>query len=195
MNINQYKFTGNDESYTYDALIEPIIPFIEEFRKNKNKTKSELTIWCPFDLKEDIEFNGIKMFKSNYVKIFEKEGYNVIASHIATEQDFFEYEPEKYDVIISNPPFKNKKLFFERAIGFNKPFALLSPASWINDGGVYNVFKDKKMQLIIPDKRARFFNENGCIGKSPSFKSIYYCLDFLQNKDIEWFELDRKKEV
>lgn len=196
MNINQYKFTGNDESYTYPSLIKPLIPFIEKFRISKNiKNRSNLTIWCPFDLKEDMEYNGIKMFRSNYIDIFEKEGYNVIASHIATGQDFFKYEPPYFDVIISNPPFRNKALFFERAITLNKPFALVCPASWLNDGGsIVKLFRNKRLQLLIPDKRAKFFNENGKINKGISFKSIYYCVDFLVDKDIEWFELDRSLE-
>lgn len=195
MNINQYKFTGDDESYTYDAIIEPIISFVEEFRKRINiEHKSELKIWCPFDLKEDIIFNNIQMFKSNYVKLFEQEGYKVIATHIATGQDFFEYEPEDYDIIISNPPFKNKAAFFKRILEFNKPFALLTPVGWLNSTKIYELFQDRKMQLLIPDKRAKFFNENGCIGGQPSFKSIYCCIDFLVDKDIAWIKLDRKKE-
>jgi len=197
MNVNQYKFTGNDESYTYPSLILPLIPFIEKFRESKRiKAKKDLIIWCPFDLKEDILYNRIKMFRSNYVDIFEKEGYSVIASHIAIGQDFFEYEPEEdWDIIISNPPFKNKKSFFERAISFNKPFCLLNTASWLNDSGVYNVFKDIKLQLLMPNKRAMFFNEKGLIGKRPSFKSIYYCKDFLVGgKDIEWFELKKERD-
>jgi len=39
MNVNQYKFTGNDESYTYPYLIIPLIPFIEKFRKTKKYKK------------------------------------------------------------------------------------------------------------------------------------------------------------
>ena len=192
MNVNQYKFTGNDESYTLPSLIEGVLPFIEEFKKVKGL--DNITIWCPFDLKEDIEYEGMQLFRSQYVEIFEKAGYNVIASHIATGQDFFEYEPEAYDIIISNPPFKNKKLYFERALSFDKPFMLISMASWLNDGGVYNLFKDKELQLVMPDKRAFFFNENGLIGKQPSFKSIYYCYKVFDNNPIRWFELDRSRD-
>jgi len=183
MNVNQYKFTGNDESYTYPELVEIILPFLEKFRERIQKNKSELTIWCPFDLREDLTINGITYFKSNYVDILENNNYKVIASHILTGQDFFNYEPdEKWDIIISNPPFKNKRLFFERALSFNKPFALISMASWLNDSGVNNVFGDyeNKLSLIIPNRRAKFFNNNKeCIGKQPSFKSIYYCYDFM----------------
>jgi hypothetical protein len=192
MTANQYKVIGSDESYTYPYLITPIVKFIEEFRINKNIDK--LTVWCPFDLEKDLLFNNIQMFASNYVKIFKEQGCKVIASHIATGKDFFEYEPEKhYDVIISNPPFRNKKLFFERALKLNKPFCLLNTASWLNDSGVYNVFKNNNLQLLMTNKRAKFFTANGCIDKGISFKSIYYCKDFLINRDIEWFELPKDK--
>jgi len=179
-------------------MIIPIVPFIEEFRKAKGiKNKENLSIWCPFDLKKDLEYNGIKMFRSNYVDIFEKEGYKVIASHIATGQDFFEYEPEEeWDIIISNPPFQGKKQFFKRALSFGKPFVLISTATWLNDKGVYDIFKNKRLQLLMPDKRPTFFGKkNNVVSSQPSFKSIYYCIGFLQNKDIEWFELDRTLEI
>ena len=118
-------------------------------------------------------YKGINLQPSNYIKVLEQAGFKVINSHLATGQDFFEYEPKNYDLIVSNPPFKNKKLFFERVLTFNKPFCLLNTASWLNDGGPNACFNDKDLQLIIPNKRAKFFNENGCIGKQPSFKSIY----------------------
>lgn len=97
MRKEQYIKTGNDESYTYPSLVCCILPFIEKFRISKEiKNKKDLVIWCPFDLKENINYDGIKMFRSKYVDIFEKEGYSVIASHIATGQDFFEYEPSEH---------------------------------------------------------------------------------------------------
>jgi hypothetical protein len=199
MNVNQYIKTGSNESYTLPYLIEPLIPFIERFRKSKGiKAKKDLTIWCPFDLEETLQFDSpelgnITLYRSQYVEIFEREGYKVIASHLITDQDFFEYELDgHYDVIISNPPFQNKKLFFERALEFNKPFCLLNTASWLNDGGVFTLFKDIKLQLLMTNRRAVFFNDKGLIGNRPSFKSIYYCNEFLIDGDIQWFELPKK---
>ena len=193
MREGQYIVTGGDESYTYPSLIKPVIDFIETWKERNNKDNA--TIWCPFDLRKDTKYNDIQMFESNYVKIFTEAGFDVIASHIAKGKDFFDTEPKRhYDLIISNPPFQNKRLFFERALSLNKPFALVTTASWLNDGGLYSLFAEDKMQLLMPDKRSKFFNENGCIGKSPSFKSIYICKDFLFDGDIRWFELDKSHD-
>ena len=194
MNINQLIKTGGDESYTYPNLVRILIPFIEQFKQKLNK--QNITIWCPFDLENDIEVNNIKYYASNYVKIFKEQGYKVISSHILTGQDFFEYEPnEDWDIIISNPPFKNKVKFFKRALSFNKPFALVSSASWLNDGGVNKVFKNYQnyLALIIPNRRARFFNnDKKVIGDRPSFKAIYYCYKFI-DKGLYFVDIEKEE--
>ena len=190
MEVAQYRFTWDDETYTYPSLIYPLIDKIEAFRKRKWKTKQELTIWLPFDTVEDTKFQDFIVEKSNYYKILKEQGYNVIASHIATGQDFFDFEPENFDLIISNPPFKNKKAFFERALSFWNPFALVSPASWLNDSGCYDLFYNIKLQLFMPRSRPTFFRNWERIGKMTSFKAIYFCFDFLE-QDIEWFLLDK----
>ncbi|WP_342269039.1 hypothetical protein [Spiroplasma endosymbiont of Aspidapion aeneum] len=78
-----------------------------------------MVIWCPFD-KNDSEF----------VIILKEKGYKVINSHIDNGQDFYTYQPkEKWDVIISNPPFSNKRVLIEKCEKFNKPFCLLYGAT------------------------------------------------------------------
>lgn len=190
MEVAQYRFTWDNESYTYPSLIYPLIDKIEDFRKRKGKTKQELTIWLPFDTVDDVEFQDFVVEKSNYYKILKEQGYNVIASHIATGQDFFDFEPENFDLIISNPPFKNKKAFFERALIFKKPFALVGPASWLNDSGSYDVFSNIKLQLFMSRSRPTFFRNWKIVWKVTSFKAIYFCFDFLE-QDIDWFLLDK----
>ena len=165
------KLNKFDECYTRPEIIYPLIPFI--------KQKGFKTIWCPFDKRG-----------SNYVKIFKEAGFKVIYSHIEYWQDFLEYEPEdEYDVIISNPPFSNKRYYFERAIKLWKPFALLSPAWWLNDKAPYELFKNIGLQLIIPNKRVHF--DNCMKWNNPPFKSIYYCRNFLIWKDIVFISLQR----
>ena len=191
MRKEQYRYTWSDESYTYPSLIYPLIEHIEKFRKRKNIWKEDLTIWLPFDTKENIKYKDFEIEKSFYYDILKKEWYKIIVTHIATWEDFLNYKPEEnFDLIIWNPPFKNKKHFFERALSFKKPFALVGPASWLNDSGCYDLFKDIKLQLFMSRTRPTFFRNWEKVWKMISFKAIYFCFDFLE-QDIDWFLLDK----
>lgn len=152
---------SNDECYTMKEAVIPILDYI----------KKDWIVWCPFDTQE-----------SNFVKEISKTN-KVVASHINDGKDFFEYEPQKWDVIISNPPFTNKRKYFERALSFNKPFALIMSIVWLNDKAPKILFKDKQLQLLLFTDRMRFISPNGEIMGKPSFNSAYYCYNFL-DKDI-----------
>ena len=115
-----YSSGKNDECYTPAYGVAPIIKYIPP----------KATVWCPFDTNE-----------SEFVKQINENGNKVIASHIDNGQDFYGYEPsERWDVMISNPPFTNKRKIFERALSFNKPFALMFPLTWLNDAAPKQIF-------------------------------------------------------
>ena len=155
-----YSSWNNDECYTPEYAVEPIIKYIPKWN----------VIWCPFDTDE-----------SNFVKIIRSAWFKVICSHINNWQDFYNYEPkEHWDVIISNPPFTNKKQIFERALSFWKPFALLMTLTWLNDSWPKKVFKNTDLQLLMFDKRIAYINN----WKSPTFSSAYYCNNFLPKQII-----------
>jgi len=156
-----YSKGKNDECYTPKYGVLPILKYIP-----KNKI-----IWLPFDKKESFFYKEIS--KKN----------QVIYSHIDYEQDFYNYEPENWDIIISNPPFTNKRLIFERALSFNKPFALLMSNTWLNDSAPKQLFKDKDLQLLMFDKRIQYYNNGKVIG-NPTFSSSYYCWNFLPKQII-----------
>ena len=160
-----YNKVGGDESYTPAYGVEPILKYI----------KKGTTVWCPFDKEE-----------SEYVKQISKlKNIQVIYSHIDNGKDFFEYEPEHFDIIVSNPPFKDKRKFFERALSFGKPFALLMTNTWLNDKYSKWVFKEagRDMQLLMFDKRIHFM-QNGETKKDTTFSCSYYCCDFLSKQII-----------
>ena len=92
-NAVYYVNWGWDEQYTPRYWVEILIPHIQHLK--------DKIIWCPFD-KAD----------SQFVKVLTENWFNVVYSHIDYWQDFFEYEPEKWDVIISNPPYKNKRAYW-----------------------------------------------------------------------------------
>ena len=121
---------------------------------------------------------------SEYVKVLKENGFNVIYSHINQGKDFFTYEPEKWDVIVSNPPFKNKRAFFERALSFNKPFALLMTNTWLNDSAPKQLFKEKDLQLLMFEQRIHFIKPDGTVEKKTTFSSSYYCFNLLPKQII-----------
>jgi hypothetical protein len=158
-----YNKTGNDENYTPAYAVKPILKYIPK----------DATVWCPFDTEN-----------SEFVKLINTNGNEVIYSHINTGGDFFEFQPKHHwDMIISNPPFSNKKLYFERALSFNKPFALLMTVVWLNDSTPKKIFfeQNKQMQLLLFNKRIKFKNPTNRENNKITFSSAYYCYNFLPN--------------
>lgn len=157
-----YSAGGNDECYTPDYGVLPILKYIP----------SDAIVWCPFDT-EDSEF----------VKQISKQN-TVVYSHVKFGQNFFEYEPENWDVIVSNPPFTNKRKFFERALSFQKPFALIMTNTWLNDSAPKQLFKEKDLQLLMFNKRMKFNSPDGRVNDKITFSSSYYCWNFLPKQII-----------
>lgn len=154
---------GNDECYTHRYAVEPLLEFLEPFR-----TK---IIWCPFDTEE-----------SEFVKVLTENGFRVVFSHIDNGQDFFRYEPEEWDVIISNPPFTCKKDTVKRILSFGKPFAVILPLNWLNDKAPMQLFKEKDLQLLCFEERMTFKNQPQ--NKQINFSSAYFCWNFLPKQII-----------
>ena len=157
-----YSDGNNDECYTPAYGVTPILEFIPK----------NAVVWCPFDT-----------VQSEFVKQISQQN-SVVHSHISLGQDFFNYEPFHWDVIVSNPPFTNKRKFFERALSFNKPFALIMTNTWLNDSAPKQLFKDKDLQLLMFDKRMKFISPDGRPNDKITFSSSYYCWNFLPQQII-----------
>ncbi len=161
-----YSKGKNDECFTPDYAVIPLLKYIPK----------DKIIWCPFDEEDDSEF----------VRIFRENGFEVISSHISEGKDFFEYEPERWDILISNPPFTNKRKYFERALSFNRPFALLMTNTIFNDKYPLWSFQElgKQAQILKFDKRIKYLN-NGVVENKITFSSGYYCWNFLPKDFIQ----------
>lgn len=156
-----------DEYYTPDYAITPILKYL----------KPNSLIWCPFDTKD-----------SNYVKIFQQEGHRVDYTHIGEGVDFLKCEPkEKYDYIISNPPYSIKYEIFERLFRLNIPFAMLVGVVGLFESQKrFNLFKDNKFEIMYFSKRISFFKDYAEQRPSvnPPFSSVYLCKDMLPDRII-----------
>jgi len=161
--LNNNSFNEKDEYYTPKILVEPILKYL----------KQNSTVWCPFDT-EDSEF----------VILLKENGHKVLYSHIWYGQDFFNYEPkETYDYIISNPPFTLKLDVLSRLYKIGKPFAMILGLPILNYQEVGEFFLDKKLQLLIVDKKVSFD------GNTASFNNSYFCYNILP-RDIIFEHLE-----
>ena len=156
-----YSAGKNDECWTPAYAVQPILEFIPK----------DAVVWCPFD-----------NLDSEFVKLISKQNI-VTSSHLDEGLDFFDYEPTQWDVIVSNPPFTNKRAFFQRALDLGKPFALLMANTWLNDRAPMQLFQDRGLQLLLLDRRTEFIQPNSTVTGKITFSSSYFCCDFLP-KDI-----------
>ena len=109
-------------------------------------------------------------------------GFNVIHEPI----DFF--DSNEGDIIVSNPPFSMVKQIMPRMLELDKPFILLMPCSKLC-AGYFRPWKDKNIQLLIPEKRIQFTKHiNGVPPpnwrSSPNFDCFYYCYKMNLDNDI-----------
>lgn len=136
-----YKNGGGDEQYTPKETVELLLNHIGHLHGK--------TIWCPFDRND-----------SQFVQVLRSHGYKVVNSHIDYGQDFFEYEPKEWDCIISNPPYHNKRKFWERCCDLGKPFLLLLPVNILSDS------------LIVETLRSRERESSACLSRIGARSSI-----------------------
>lgn len=152
----------SDLVFTPAYAVKPLLKYL----------KSNSIIWCPFDTSD-----------SEFVKTFRAAGHRVIHSHINEGKDFFSYEPERYDVIISNPPYSIKDNVLKRLNELDQPFAMLLPLPTLQGQKRFNYLIN--CQALIFDKRINFYKDlkSKQIKKGISFATFYLCKDFLP-KDL-----------
>ena len=134
----------NDECYTRKIESDKLVSYL----RNKKIISKKSKIWLPFNDKE-----------SNIYKSLKEYGYKNL---IATETDFYETKV-KFDIIISNPPFSNRTKLFTRLMELDKPFILLQPIMFFNNGSCINILINKgaKFGALCPNKRMTFHRNFG----------------------------------
>lgn len=153
-----------DEKYTPYYAVDPIIKYIPK----------KSVIWLPFDKEWSAFYQTLK-----------RHGFKVICSHIDNGQDFFNYEPIQYDVIVSNPPYSLKDKVLERVYALGKPFFLLLPLPALQRKGMH-MYYEQGLQILSFDERINYHNPDSmdCTMKGTPFASVYFVGGGLLPKDL-----------
>lgn len=152
-------FTKNDDYYTPKHAWEAIKDFIPK----------DKIIWEAFygDGKSGIYLQEL--------------GFNVIHKN----EDFFTHNYG--DIVVSNPPYSMKKEVLTRLKELDKPFIMIMPSSLINYKYFRDLFKDEKIQILIPKRRIQFEksqNDKYIQINRCNFDCFYYCYKMDLLKDI-----------
>lgn len=159
--INYMKNSKNDELYTPEYAIKPLLKFLP----------SNIKIW------ECTDFGN-----SNISKILKENGYEVIATH-KDRFDFLKETPNfDFDMIITNPPYSLKDEFLERCYFYDKPFCLLLPLTSLEGIKRGKMFRNKGIELLIFDRRCNFIYNNQ--KKNNWFNTSWFCYKVLPKKLI-----------
>jgi len=159
--INYVKNPKNDELYTPEYAIKPLLKYLDKFKGK--------TIW------ECTDFGS-----SNITKVLKENGFKVISTHIKDGKNFFDYEPEEYDLIITNPPYSLKDNFLQRAYELNKPFCFLLPLTSLEGIKRGEMFRQYGIEVLVLDKRVNFMKEK----KSCWFNTSWFCWNVLPKRLI-----------
>lgn len=177
MGINKGYLTArkdpeSDEMYTPAYAIEPLLKYLAPGSN----------IWCPFDKN-----------CSNYVKVLERSGHTVVATHIYDENkvDFFTMAEKsksklqkKINYIISNPPFSKKDDIVKTLYELEIPYAMLFPLPMLQGQKRFPYIKN--CEALIFNKRINFYKDETMkeMVKGVSFASVYLCKGILPEKLI-----------
>lgn len=142
--VNYMQTAKNDELYTPDYAVDALL--------NNIQLKAGATVWCPCDTDA-----------SRIVLKLRERGFNVIASHIQDDKDFFQWAPdEEYDYIITNPPYSCKDQILLRCYTLRKPFALLLPLTALEGIKRGKMFREYGVSVLVLDQRCDFSGKGSC---------------------------------
>ena len=163
----------NDEFYTPEYAIHPILPYIP----------FGSVVWCPFDTEDSL-----------FVKLLRTIGCEVTATHIGAGQDFFTVEPPPgCEYIVSNPPYSCKGPVLARLFDLGIPFAMLVGVVGLFESQArFEMFRDHDFEILYLNKRVAYFKNYGDQKPSlnPPFSSVYVCHKMLP-KQICFAEINK----
>ena len=162
------KNNGSNDFQTPTYAIDPLIPFL----------KKDWIIWECAEGKGNI---------SNYLRSL---GFIVRGGDITNGHDFLKTQPDKFDCIITNPPYSLKQQFLKRAYDLKKPFAFLLPLTTFETPKRQELFKKFGLEVIFFDKRINFETPSGK-GSGSWFATAWFTNGLNIGKQMTFIKLNQ----
>jgi hypothetical protein len=128
-----------DEFQTPAHALDPLLPHLHKYKR----------IWEP------------ACGKGNLVHALTEHGHDVVGTDILTGHDFCMWQPDEWDAIVTNPPYRYKQEFLERAYLLGKPFAFLMPLTTLETEKRQRLFREYGLEVIFVPKRINFETPSG----------------------------------
>ena len=125
--------------------------------------------------------------RNNLVDGLNRKGFLTIGTDVLTGHDFLNWQPERFDCIITNPPFSLKQKFLERCYELGKPFALLLPLTTFETEKRQKLFSKYGLEVIFFDKRINFETPSGR-GSGSWFASAWFTWGLKVGKEMTFFK-------
>lgn len=134
--------------------------------------------------------------QGNLTLAFQEHGFKVVSSDILTGQNFFKWQPLKWDVTISNPPFSHKVDWLARCYELGKPFALLLPVEILGVGAAQKMFARFGVEIILLNRRVDFQTVNTSFAKSSSwFPTAWFCSGLNIGREITYGTIIKRPDA
>lgn len=172
------KLNRTDKTGTIDRCqspmyaLDPILPHL----------RSDQVIWEPC------------AGSGNLVRALQNNGHQVRQSDILTGQDFFIYEPGRFDVLVTNPPYSLKYKFLSRCYDLGKPFALLVPVEVFGARAAQILFERFGFEVIFLRPRVNFTMPQKGNAGSAQFPTCWITWGLGIGKEVSFFKLNPRPD-
>jgi hypothetical protein len=104
----------------------------------------------------------------------------VVGSDILDGRNFFDWQPPRFDAIVTNPPYSIKFDWLARCYTLGKPFAVLVPVETIGAKAAQRLMERHGAELLLLDKWVNFeMPRKGEQGSSAQFPVLWFCWQLL----------------
>lgn len=132
-----YTPQGMDACQTPAYALDPLLPYLTGFK----------TIWEPA-CGEGLLVDALQDCTP--------DRFTVIGSDILDGRNFFDFEPDGWDCLVTNPPYSIKFQWIARCYTLGKPFALLMPVETLGAKTAQDLFERYGVEILLLDKRVNF---------------------------------------